>query len=103
MEADCRSRSATAALYRLELSGALAATRGISESSRKAKYYEMTAKGRRIIAEQQAILEWVSNAVDRLLAQAPKKYEGTSLSRVVRHKTGEVGGKGNGEEKRAEA
>jgi PadR family transcriptional regulator, regulatory protein PadR len=60
------------ALYRLELSGALSASWGLSENNRKAKYYEITDVGRRIIAEQQATWERLSNAVDRVLAQEPK-------------------------------
>src|SRR5919205_343174 len=41
------------ALYRLELDGAISATWGISENNRKAKYYEITRRGRKLIADQQ--------------------------------------------------
>src|ERR1700746_615975 len=42
------------ALYRLELDGAVSAKWGVSENNRKAKYYEITKRGRKRIAEQQA-------------------------------------------------
>ena len=35
------------ALHRLEAAGAVSATWGMSENNRKAKYYSLTAKGRR--------------------------------------------------------
>jgi len=33
-------------LYRLELDGAISSSWGVSENNRKAKYYEITARGR---------------------------------------------------------
>src|SRR3982074_2832041 len=39
------------ALYRLELDGAVKSKWGLSENNRKAKYYEVTARGRRALAE----------------------------------------------------
>src|SRR6266511_5996419 len=41
------------ALYRLELDGAISATWGVSENNRKAKYYAITKRGRKMLAEQQ--------------------------------------------------
>src|ERR1700760_227089 len=41
------------ALYRLELDGAISAKWGASENNRKAKYYEITRRGRKAVAEQQ--------------------------------------------------
>jgi PadR family transcriptional regulator PadR len=41
------------ALYRLELEGAIAATWGLSENNRKAKYYELTNRGRKLMAGHQ--------------------------------------------------
>src|SRR5215831_17761998 len=41
------------ALYRLELDGAIKSKWGLSENNRKAKYYEITARGRKLIARQQ--------------------------------------------------
>src|SRR5436309_8326243 len=40
------------ALYRLELDGAISAKWGVSENNRKAKYYEITKRGRKLIAGQ---------------------------------------------------
>ena len=37
------------ALHRLEAAGAVSATWGMSENNRKAKYYALTAKGRRTL------------------------------------------------------
>src|SRR4029077_17492755 len=42
------------ALYRLELDGAISAKWGLSENNRKAKYYEITKHGRKLLARQQA-------------------------------------------------
>src|SRR5882757_5469729 len=48
------------ALYRLELDGAISATWGLSENNRKAKYYQITRKGRKLVAEQQHIWDRLS-------------------------------------------
>jgi PadR family transcriptional regulator, regulatory protein PadR len=60
------------ALYRLELDGAIKAAWGVSENNRKAKYYEITAHGRKLIAKQQVTWSRLSAAVDRVLAREPK-------------------------------
>ena len=60
------------ALYRLELDGAISASWGVSDNNRKAKYYELTRRGRKLIAEQQETWERLSLAVDRVLARAPR-------------------------------
>ena len=60
------------ALYRLELDGAISATWGLSENHRKAKYYEITKRGRKLIAEQQETWDRLSTAVDRVLARQPR-------------------------------
>ncbi len=57
------------ALYRLELDGAIAAQWGVSENNRKAKYYEITKRGKKLIAEQQETWSRLSSAVDRVLAR----------------------------------
>lgn len=57
------------ALYRLELDGALSSRWGLSENNRKAKYYEITARGRKLIAAQQETWSRLSSAVDRVLAR----------------------------------
>ncbi len=57
------------ALYRLELDGAISAKWGVSENNRKAKYYEITKRGRKLVAEQQDIWDRLSTAVHRVLAR----------------------------------
>jgi PadR family transcriptional regulator, regulatory protein PadR len=57
------------ALYRLELDGAISASWGVSENNRKAKYYEITKRGRKLVAEQQETWTRLSSAVDRVLAR----------------------------------
>src|SRR5579863_7310387 len=52
------------ALYRLELDGAISAEWGLSENNRKAKYYALTKRGAKRIAEQQETWERLSAAVD---------------------------------------
>jgi transcriptional regulator len=56
------------ALYRLELDGAINATWGLSENNRKAKYYEITKRGRHAVEQQQATWSRLSSAVARVLA-----------------------------------
>ena len=57
------------ALYRLELDGAISSDWGLSENNRKARYYEITKRGKKLIAEQQSTWDRLSAAVDRLLAR----------------------------------
>lgn len=57
------------ALYRLELDGAISAEWGLSENNRKAKYYAITKRGRKLVAEQQATWDRLSSAVQRVLAR----------------------------------
>jgi PadR family transcriptional regulator, regulatory protein PadR len=57
------------ALYRLELDGAIQASWGVSENNRKAKYYEITKRGRKAVAEQEETWSRLSAAVDRVLAR----------------------------------
>ncbi len=56
-------------LYRLELEGAIASKWGLSENNRKAKYYEITRKGRKALAGQEESWNRLSNAVQRVLAR----------------------------------
>jgi transcriptional regulator len=60
------------ALYRLELDGAISAEWGVSDNNRKAKYYEITRRGRKLIAEQQGTWDRLSAAVNRVLAREPR-------------------------------
>jgi len=57
------------ALYRLELDGAISARWGVSENNRKAKYYQITRRGRKAVAEQQESWNRLSAAVQRVLAR----------------------------------
>ncbi|HMC63148.1 MAG TPA: PadR family transcriptional regulator [Candidatus Solibacter sp.] len=57
------------ALYRLELDGAITAKWGLSENHRKAKYYEISKRGRQLMARQQETWSRLSVAVDRVLAR----------------------------------
>ncbi len=57
------------ALYRLELDGAISAKWGVSENNRKAKYYSITAKGKKAVAAEQQTWDRLSTAVQRVLAR----------------------------------
>ena len=57
------------ALYRLELDGAITATWGSSENNRKAKYYRITKRGQKLLAEQEETWNRLSSAVARVLAR----------------------------------
>ena len=57
------------ALYRLELDGAIKAKWGLSENNRKAKYYELTKRGKELLAAQHETWTRLSVAVDRVLAR----------------------------------
>src|SRR5580700_272461 len=57
------------ALYRLELDGAISAKWGLSENNRKAKYYSITAKGRKAVAAEHQTWDRLSSAVQRVLAR----------------------------------
>jgi PadR family transcriptional regulator, regulatory protein PadR len=57
------------ALYRLELDGAISASWGASENNRKAKYYSITRRGRKILSEQVETWNRLSGAVARVLSR----------------------------------
>ena len=56
------------ALYRLEHQGLLASAWGESDNKRKAKYYTLTAAGRRRLKEEVAYWRQFSGAVGHVLA-----------------------------------
>jgi len=58
------------ALHRLELRGLLAAEWGISENNRRAKYYRLTAVGRKHLAEEASNWKRLSGAVSRVMQTA---------------------------------
>jgi len=57
------------ALYRLELGGAISAKWGLSENNRKAKYYQITKNGAKLLANEQETWSRLSVAIDRVLAR----------------------------------
>ena len=57
------------ALYRLELDGAIKASWGVSENNRKAKFYQLTSRGRKLLAAEQETWNRLSGAVARVLAR----------------------------------
>jgi len=59
------------ALYRLELDGAIKANWGLSENKRKAKYYEITRRGRKLLASAQQTWNRLSLGVERVLSRQP--------------------------------
>src|SRR6516225_2647185 len=58
------------ALHRLELRGLLASKWGISENNRRAKYYSLTAAGRRHLAAETERWDRVAAAIARCLQYA---------------------------------
>ncbi len=58
------------ALHRLEHRGWIRATWGTSENNRRAKYYRLTAKGKRRLEQGSREWETFSLAVNRVLAEA---------------------------------
>ena len=56
------------ALYRLERQGFIASSWGVTENNRRARYYSLSAAGRRRLAEERATWLRVSRAVDLILA-----------------------------------
>lgn len=56
------------ALYRLEKQGLVSSSWETTEKNRRARYYALTAVGRRALAEQQRSWERVSGAVNLVLA-----------------------------------
>ena len=56
------------ALHRLEHRGLVAASWGLSENNRKAKYYRLTARGRKRLEAQSSAWSDYAHAVFRVLA-----------------------------------
>jgi PadR family transcriptional regulator, regulatory protein PadR len=57
------------ALYRLELDGAIEASWGVSDNNRRAKYYQLTRRGRTLLNTQHEHWKRLSSAVHRVLAR----------------------------------
>ncbi|HVS13286.1 MAG TPA: PadR family transcriptional regulator [Thermoanaerobaculia bacterium] len=58
------------ALHRLEAQGWITASWGRSENQRRAKFYQLTAAGRRALAEEQSRWQRLSGAIDTVLEEA---------------------------------
>jgi PadR family transcriptional regulator PadR len=58
------------ALHRLEVQGLLAAEWGASDNNRRAKFYRLTASGRKQLAEETAHWKRMANAIARILEPA---------------------------------
>ena len=58
------------ALHRLERDGAITAEWGLSENNRRARYYTLGAKGRRLLRTEESTWRSYSAAVERVLAPA---------------------------------
>jgi PadR family transcriptional regulator PadR len=58
------------ALHRLELRGLLASEWGLSENNRRAKYYKLTAAGRKQLMEETAHWGRMTAAIARILETA---------------------------------
>lgn len=58
------------ALHRLELRGLLAAEWGVSENNRRAKFYRLTAAGRKQLAEETSYWTRMSAGIARIMETA---------------------------------
>jgi transcriptional regulator len=63
------------ALYRLEHQGLLASEWGTSENNRRAKYYHLTAAGRRRLGEETASWNHLARAIALALAATPQEVQ----------------------------
>ena len=61
------------ALYRLEHQGLIDSDWGTSENNRKAKYYRLTAAGRRRLGEEMLSWNKLAAAIARTLAATPQE------------------------------
>ena len=60
------------ALHRMEKRRLISASWGLSESNRRAKYYRLTARGRRELEERVATWRRVVQAIDAVLTPGPQ-------------------------------
>ena len=60
-------------LHRLERGGSIEAEWGVSENNRKAKFYRLTATGRRRLGEETASWHRLAEAIARSLAATPQE------------------------------
>ena len=57
------------ALSRLEIDGCISSTWGLSENNRKAKYYKITTRGKKVLTGEQQSWNRLSAAVQQVLAR----------------------------------
>ena len=60
------------ALYRMENKGWVTADWGITENNRRAKYYRLTAAGRRQLAQSTSTWQTFSDAMNKIMSAAPQ-------------------------------
>jgi transcriptional regulator len=58
------------ALHRLEVRGLLSSRWGLSGNNRRAKFYGLTAAGRKVLAQETAQWSRVAAAIDRVMRMA---------------------------------
>jgi PadR family transcriptional regulator PadR len=58
------------ALHRLEGQGWISSAWGVSENNRKARYYRLTAKGRKYLVDQMSRWDQLTTAINRVLRPA---------------------------------
>jgi transcriptional regulator len=58
------------ALHRLELRGLVSAEWGVSDNNRRAKYYRLTAAGKKRLAEEASSWERLAGAIARVMQTA---------------------------------
>jgi PadR family transcriptional regulator, regulatory protein PadR len=63
------------ALHRLEKQGLLKATWGASDANRRAKFYSLTAKGRRALDQQAAAWRRSATALFKVLDSGPRRAQ----------------------------
>ena len=61
------------ALYRLEHQGLISSEWGTSDNNRKAKYYRLTAAGRKRLGEETASWKRLADAIGMALAATPQE------------------------------
>ena len=61
------------ALYRLEHQGLILSEWGVSDNNRRAKYYRLSATGRRRLGEETASWNRLAEAIARSLAATPQE------------------------------
>jgi transcriptional regulator len=64
------------ALYRMEAKGWIEAEWGLSSNNRRAKYYQMTAEGRRHFRSEESIWNAYATAVGKVLSATRVELEG---------------------------